>query len=194
MSPIWATLLFYVGLGLLLTAEEAGVFLLPGDISIVAAGVYAAQGGPFILLSWLVAASGMVLGASILFYSVRRHGASSRILPPKLRDRILRHGSWGVGAARLVPGLRNATVFAAAAASLPTQRFLMGLVPAAFLWSGILLAAGFFGGSTILATVGGLEGQPVLRLVSIALIVGAATYWLVRMRTLGSRDSATPKV
>ncbi len=189
MSPHWAHVLFYLGLAALLTCEEAGVFLLPGDISIVAAGVYAAQGGPFILYSWVLAALGMVAGACILFFSVRRSHRSANALPDRVRGLIQRHGPWGIAFARLVPGLRNATVFAAAAASLSTERFLIGLVPAAVLWSGVLLWIGWFGGAGILEAIGDLNGQPVVRIVSIALVVGAAVFWLIRLRGMPGKSA-----
>ena len=181
MTPLTAHLLFYIGLLLLLTAEEAGVFLLPGDISIVAAGVYASQGGPFIFVSWLVASIGMVAGACIMFFTVRRSHRTTRALPQRVRGMVLRHGSLGVGLARLVPGLRNATVFAAGAASLSPYRFLAGLVPAAIAWSGFLLVVGWFGGDTILATLGNIEGQQWVRILSVGLVVCAAAFWLSRM-------------
>ena len=96
MNAITTALLFYLGLGTVLTLEEAGLFFLPGDISMVAAGVYAAQGGPFVLLSWAVATIGMVAGSCILFLTVRRSRRSSRVLPDRARALILRHGAVGV--------------------------------------------------------------------------------------------------
>jgi membrane protein DedA with SNARE-associated domain len=180
--------LFYLGLGALLTAEEAGVFLLPGDSSRVAAGVYAAQGGPLVYVSWLVASLGMVAGSAALFFTVRRSRASARVLPDRVRDLIQKHGALGVGVARLVPGFRNMTVFAAAAASLAPQRFMLGLVPAALLWSGFLMLVGWFGGNAILSLLGALDGQPAIKVVSIALVLCGALFWALRMR-LTARES-----
>mgnify|MGYP001247401188 CR=1 FL=1 len=184
MGLHWGHFLFYLGLGTLLTAEEAGVFLLPGDISTVAAGVYAAQGGPFILFSWALAALGMVAGACVLFFSVRRHRRSVEVLPDRVRILIQRHGAGGIAIARLVPGLRNATVFAAAAAGLSTERFLLGLIPAAVVWTGLLLWFGWFGGAGILELLGDMNGQPVVKIVSISLVLAAAVFWLIRLRGL----------
>jgi membrane protein DedA with SNARE-associated domain len=175
-------IVFYLGLAALLTLEEAGLFLLPGDISLIGAGVYGAQGGPAILVSWLGAGAAMCTGALVLFTGVRRTSATSRILPARARDLILRHGSRGVLAARLVPGLRNATVFAAAASDLPVPAFLLGLVPAAFLWSGALLLLGYFGGSAILTLAGQVEGSPLLKGISAVFFLSAAAYTLLRLR------------
>jgi len=175
-------LLFYLGLGALLTLEEAGVFLLPGDVSLVAAGLGAARGGSVLLLSWMVASLAMVTGASILFVAIKRHRASGRVMPRRVIRLIRRHGMWGVGAARLVPGLRNATVFAAASARMPYPRFLAGLVPAALLWSGTLLLLGYFGGATMLSTIGLIHGSPLLQAASAGLLVAAVVFVIWRLR------------
>jgi membrane protein DedA with SNARE-associated domain len=188
VSAHWGHLLFYLGLGALLTAEEAGVFLLPGDISMIAAGVYGAQGGPFIWFSWGLAFLGMVLGACIMFYTVRRHERSIQALPERVRGLVHRYGSWGIAAARLVPGLRNATVFAAAAAHLPPYKFLAGLIPAALAWTGLLLWVGYFGGESILSVVHRADGHPAIRAISIGLVVCAASFWLVRLRMTRERE------
>lgn len=185
-----ATLLFFLGLAALLTAEEAGVFLLPGDITMVAAGVYAAQGGPSIFVSWIVASFAMVAGSCILFFTVRRSGATRRALPDRVRDLIQRHGALGVGLARLVPGFRNMTVFAAAAATLDPRRFLLGLVPAALVWSGFLLLLGWFGGDTFVALFGRIDSNPALKVLSVLLVLSAAVFWAVRIR-MTTRESRT---
>lgn len=174
-------LLFYLGLGALLTAEEAGVFLLPGDISIVAAGVYASQGQSFVLASWAVATVGMVAGSWILFSTVRRSRATQRALPERVRTLIHRYGAGGVGLARLVPGLRNATVFAAASAGLSPRRFLQGLIPAAALWAALLLALGWFGGSAILGLMGRVDGHPVIKFLSVGIVLAAGALWATRI-------------
>lgn len=180
MLPV-PQLLFYLGLGALLTAEEAGVFLLPGDISIVAAGVYASQRQSFVLVSWAVATAGMIVGSWILFQAVRRSSASQRAMPERVRVLIHRHGAVGVGLARLVPGFRNATVFAAAAACLSPRRFLIGLIPAAALWSAILLAVGWFGGNAILALLGRIDGHPAIKLLSVGIMLTAGGLWAARI-------------
>lgn len=184
-----AHLLFYLGLGTLLTAEEAGVFLLPGDISMVAAGVYAAQGGPFIFISWIVAALGMIAGSAVLFFTVRRSQSSARALPARVHGLVHRYGAWGVAVARLVPGFRNMTVFAAAAANLAPAKFLLGLIPAALIWSGFLLLVGWFGGHAILDMIDRLDGHPVIKLLSVGLVLAGALFWAVRIRLTASEPA-----
>ncbi len=130
-------LLFYVGLGALLTLEEAGVFFLPGDISLVAAGLHGLQGDSVVFISCLVACAGMVLGSTFLFHAVSQSGRFERAMPARVVSLVQRHHVYGVAVARLVPALRNATVFAAAGAKLPQRVFLAGLVPAALDWSGL---------------------------------------------------------
>jgi membrane protein DedA with SNARE-associated domain len=187
-------LLFYLGLGALLTFEEAGVFLLPGDISMVAAGMHGAQGESFVLISWLVASAGMVLGASILFHAVQRTHATGRILPARVKTLIQRHGVWGVAAARLVPGLRNATVFGAASARLSYRRFLYGLVPAALVWSALLLALGWFGGQAMLAAFHGFQHSHILTTISVSLLVAAIVFVAVRLLSHRTRRASAETV
>lgn len=175
-------LLFYIGLAGLLTLEEAGLFLLPGDISLVAAGLNGSQGYSVVFFSWIVSWLGMVAGASVLFHGVRRTDASSRLLPRRAVDLIHRHHVSGVFAARLVPGLRNASVFAAAGARLPYKQFVSGLVPAAMIWSGVLLALGWFGGAAMLAAFGSLHHSRLLQVVSFAAILSVIAFVWSRLR------------
>jgi membrane protein DedA with SNARE-associated domain len=177
-----AALLFYVGLGAVLTLEESGVFFLPGDISLVAAGLHSAQGGSIVFISWIAGSVGMVIGSSILFHGVSQADSVSRVVPVRVVALIHRHQIKGVAVARLVPGLRNATVFAAAGARLPYRTFLYGLVPAAIVWSGLLLALGWFGGAAMLATFGQLHHSSFLKLVSFGLLLAAVVYLWVRLR------------
>lgn len=175
-------LLLYFGLAALLTVEEAGVFLLPGDISLVAAGLHASPNPAILLFSWLAGSAGMILGASALFHGVQRSGSFKRVLPHRVRRLIRRHGVWGVAAARLVPGLRNATVFAAASAHMRYRQFLWGLVPAALVWSGALLLLGWFGGSAMLAAFGVFHHSRVLEIASLSLLFSIVAFIWYRLR------------
>jgi len=176
-----AALLFYVGLGGLLTLEEAGLFLLPGDITLVAGGMRSAQGESMLLISWLVAATGMVIGASLLFHGVARSKHSRRLMPRRVNRLIRRHGIWGVGLARLIPGLRNATVFAGASARMPYRRFLCGLIPAALVWSGFLLTLGWCGGAAMLSAFGAMHHSSMLKVISAGLLLAAASFVVWRL-------------
>lgn len=179
--PAATPLLFYLGLGAVLTAEEAGIFLLPGDISLVAAGVYASQGQSYVLVSWAVATAGMIAGSWVLFSALRRSSASQRAMPERARSLIQRYGAVGVALARLVPGLRNATVVAAASAGLSPRTFLLGLVPAAALWSLFLLAVGWFGGNAILTLLGRVDAHPAVKFLSVGIVLAAGLLWVARV-------------
>jgi membrane protein DedA with SNARE-associated domain len=189
-----AALLFYLGLGALLTLEEAGVFFLPGDISLVAAGLHGAQGGSIVFISWIAGSLGMVIGSSILFHGVSQADSVSRVVPVRVVALIHRHQVKGVAIARLVPGLRNATVFAAAGARLPYPTFLLGLVPAALLWSGLLLALGWFGGAAMLAMFSQLHHSPFLKLLSFGLLLAAVIYLWIRLKRSNDREVAPAPV
>jgi membrane protein DedA with SNARE-associated domain len=177
-------LLFYAGLFALLGLEEAGVFLLPGDISLVAAGLHAAQGDSHIVISWICGSAGMIAGATFLYRAVGLSETLGRAVPGRVVDLVHRHHVWGVFFARLVPGLRNATVFAASASDLPYRTFLIGLVPAAFLWSGFLLVAGYYGGDAALSLFGRFHHSRVLEIISLALLLGVAIALFIRLRRI----------
>lgn len=185
-------ILFCLGLATILAFEEAGAFMLPGDISIIAAGVHArAEGSPLLLLPlWAAASLAMGVGATFLYRTVRATNRFDRVLPARARDMIQRHGIWGIAVARLLPGLRNATVFAAASSNLPYRDFLKGLIPASIIWSGTLLLLGWFGGATMLAAYSSLHQAHVLRIGSVALILGMLGY--VSWRLLMHRAQETP--
>jgi membrane protein DedA with SNARE-associated domain len=187
-------LLFYAGLFALLTLEEAGVFLLPGDISLVAAGINSAQGGSVLVISWVCASTGMILGASILFHAVGVSETLERAIPTRVVNLVTRHHVWGIFFARLIPGLRNATVFAASGSNLPYRTFLWGLVPAAFIWSGALLLAGFFGGNAVLALFGDLHHSKTLKIVSLSLLFLVALGIFIRLRREGQTEKRAKRV
>ncbi|MGH2443530.1 MAG: DedA family protein [Chloroflexota bacterium] len=176
-----AAILFYLGLGALLTLEEAGLFLLPGDISLVAAGLHASPYRLHFFISWGVASLGMVLGSSILFHGVARARAFNRVLPRRVRYLVRRFGVGGVAGARMIPGLRNATVFAAASARMRYTHFLWGLVPAAIVWSGLLLVLGWFGGSAMLSAFGTLHHSRILTLASLSLLLAIVLFVVYRI-------------
>lgn len=185
-----AFLVFYAGLGVLLALEEAGVFFLPGDISLVAAGLHAASvGKPALLISWVVSSAGMVLGASGLFHGVSSTDTFDRVLPARVKNLIQQHGWWGVAVARLVPGLRNATVFAAASADMTYSRFLIGLIPAALVWSAALLLLGWFGGDAMLLAFGRLHHSRKLKVISFVLLLSVVAFLFWRLRS-GSKKAA----
>jgi membrane protein DedA with SNARE-associated domain len=183
-----AALLFYAGLLALLTLEEAGVFLIPGDISLVAAGINAAQGDSYIFVSWICASVGMIAGSTVLYRAVGASDTLGRAIPDRVVNLIHRHQIWGVFLARLIPGLRNATVFAASASDLPYRTFLIGLVPAAFVWSGAVLVAGYFGGNAALSLFGELHHSKVLKVASLGLLFLVALGLLIRLRRQGRAE------
>lgn len=185
-------LLIYLGLGAVLALEEAGLFFLPGDISLVAAGLRASPYHTHLVLFWMAGSAGMVVGASILFHLVARSGRMGRVLPRRVRRLIRRHGVLGVAAARLVPGLRNATVFAAASSRMPYPRFVCGLAPAALLWTGLLLLLGWFGGGAMLGLVTMIHQSVAIQMLSLSCLLAAGTFLLYRLRLQRLRQAAVP--
>lgn len=178
-------LLFCVGLAILLGLEEAGAFFIPGDISLIAAGIHGrADAAPlFLIAAWAVSTAAMTGGATILFHGVQQSNRLDRVLPNRVRSLIRYHGAVGVFGARILPGLRNATVFAAATAKLRYRTLLEGLIPAAAVWSAILLLLGWFGGSAMLAAYHQLHQHRSLKIISFALLVASLLFVAGRLWT-----------
>jgi membrane protein DedA with SNARE-associated domain len=128
----------------------------------------------------------MVLGSTFLFHAVSHSDRFERAMPARVVSLVQRHHVYGVAVARLVPGLRNATVFAAAGQA--AQRvFLAGLVPAALVWSGLLLALGWFGGAAMLDVFGQLHHSRLLQLVSL-FIFTVVIFVILWSRVRDARD------
>jgi membrane protein DedA with SNARE-associated domain len=104
-------------------------------------------------------------------------------MPGRARALIQRHGAVGIFGARILPGLRNATVFAATTSHLSYRTFLTGLIPAAALWSAFLLFLGWVGGSAMLAAVHAVSEHPVLKLTSIGFLMCGVFFIAVRFWT-----------
>jgi membrane protein DedA with SNARE-associated domain len=185
-------ILFCVGLALILALEEAGLFFLPGDISLVAAGVHSREVAAFwfLPLACLLATCAMSLGATVLFRGVQHSGRLGRVIPERVRIMIQRHGAAGIFGARIFPGLRNATVFAAASSHLPYRTFLIGLVPAAALWSVFLLLLGWAGGPAMLAAFHAISEHPVLKVASFALLGCGLLFVAIRVWTTATAASS----
>jgi membrane protein DedA with SNARE-associated domain len=184
--------LFCLGLALILVFEEAGLFFLPGDISLVAAGVHGREAASFwfLPLACVVATFAMSAGATILFHGVQQSGRLGRVMPERARILIQHHGAAGIFGARILPGMRNATVFAAASSRLTYRTFLTGLVPAAALWSAILLLLGWAGGGAMLAAFHAISEHPLLKLASFVLLACGLLFIAVRFWITTAAESS----
>ncbi len=138
----WATILICT----LLFVEEAGVPLpfAPGDVLLVAGGLVVAAG---LVQAWVfvpVALMAVIAGALVgyswsrLFGAQRLRSAAQRVGASQSLERVSTRlqaaGPLGIAACRLIPGLRVYTTLVAGATGVRRRTFVLGAVPAAFVW------------------------------------------------------------
>ena len=150
---------------LFLFVDECGVPTpVPGNLLIVALGVGAAEGAVTIWQVLVAMEIATVIGATILYgiaawagrrlaYRYGRFVGLPHARLLRVERWVRRHGFAAVVLARLVPGLRIVTAFAAGTLSVPLRVFLPALVLGAFVY---ILAC---------AMIGYLVGPPVLAVV-----------------------------
>ena len=185
-------IIFVLGLAGVMGLEEAGLFFLPGDIALAAAGLRAHPDAWSLLLCWIAGSVAMIAGACLLFKGVSWTHVTSRFFPQRVARFVRTRGILGVTLARLVPGLRNATVFAAASSEMRFRDFFLGLVPSAFAWCALMLLLGWFGGAAMLALLEMLQRSTALQAVTATLVAVAGAFFVVRFWLTRARSrSAT---
>ena len=195
MSAAWLALGHYLqalletnGLAVIavvLFLEELGVPIpVPGDLLMLLAGIWVAQGKDPLWLVLAVEEAATVAGASLLFAGsrrfgrdlVRRYGALLHLGPETLaraEAQVARHGGWAIVVARLLPGFRIVTVIAAGVLGLPYRTFLPALAFGGFLYLLVYTLLGVFVGPAVLAFVERLA-LPATALLSLAALAAIA--------------------
>ena len=178
---------------IVVSIEEAGVPLpmLPGDLVMLLLGVRARQGRVPLWLALVVLELATLVGATVLYVLCRtygrgfvaRYGRYLHLTPERLArvERwIERHGVTAVAAARLIPGLRIASVVGCGVLGVPPRIFLPGLAVGGFLYLLIYTLLGYFVGPAALRLVERVHipGQLAGSLLGLAVVV----VWLVRGR------------
>lgn len=160
-----------------LVAGDAVIPLLPGESSVVAAAVLAAQGDLVVWFIGLAAFAGAFVGDLAMYVVGRRFG-------PGLLERHAREGSraerveWARGqldrrgvaliaAAQFVPGGRNVVMIVAGTLHFPVRRFLAAEAIGAAAWATFQTSIGYFGGRLVDDTMVALVVS-----VGIAIVVG----------------------
>lgn len=139
-----------------LVAGDAVVPLVPGESSVVAAAVLAADGD---LVIWLVVAAafaGAFLGDLAMYGLGRWRGqhlidryASEGSRAARVewaRRQVARRGTPLVVAAQFVPGGRNVVMILAGCLHFPLRRFLVSNAIGTALWASFQASIGYFGG------------------------------------------------
>ena len=145
----------YIGLFLLLFAEEDGIPLpIPGDLFIASVAALP-KSNYFLIVATVVSAT--LAGSTILFTLAKKfghklllkYGKYIRITPLKIKRAEIWFGKYG-GAAivigRLIPGLRIVTPAVAGLFDVSYKTFWIYTAAAAFIWANIYYVIGkFFG-------------------------------------------------
>lgn len=161
----------------LLVAGDALIPLFPGESSVVAAAVLAADGE---LMVWLVLAAafaGAFVG-DLLMYGIGRWAgtrlvrryASEGARAERVRwarGLLERRGVALIVAAQFIPGGRNVVMFSAGTLMYPLRRFVAAEALGAALWASFQTAIGYFGGRLFDDTLTSL-------LVSLGIAFGIA--------------------
>lgn len=171
----------YVALAALVGGESAGL-PIPGETSLLAAAVLAAEGRLELPLVVGIAAAAAIVGDNVGYLIGRRGGR--RLLTrdgrwEQGRRRLLtgteaffdRHGAKAVFLARWAPGVRVTGAWFAGAARMRWPRFVLWNALGGIAWATSVGLAGYLFGKTASAIVG---AAGVALLVLLAAIVAAA--------------------
>ena len=180
----------------LLLVEEAGVPLpIPGELTLIAAGLLVGTGAlnPWLFVplaivsclagslsgySWarLVGEHGLRAAAEKLHQTRRVEKVSARLRQARLRD---------IALCRLIPLLRVNTTLVAGAAGVDRRRFLIAITPITVLWVIVFTALGAVAGVQAAHVWGQLEA--LILQGGVLIVIGAGCYLAVRRVPEGGR-------
>jgi membrane-associated protein len=176
---------------LALVALDAAFPVAPSETVLVTGGILIERGDLIAPLFVLAAASGAVLGDSILFGLGNRAGPGLRAklfsrekAQERLRiaERLVHERTWLLIVSDFVPGGRTAAMFAAGALGLPAARFYGFIVPGALLWAVFYTLLGIAGGSLFEEGWGAFAAS-----IGVALAIGVAAETIYRFRRRSPR-------
>jgi membrane-associated protein len=170
-----------------LVAGDAIVPLFPGESSVVAAAVLAADGELNVFLVALAAFAGAFAG-DLAMYVIGRY-AGARLIRryasegkrgervERARRQLERRGAALIVAAQFLPGGRNVVMLGAGSLHYPLPRFLAAEAVGAAAWAVFQTTIGYVGGSLMDDTLVALGVS-----VGIAILAGAAIEGADRLR------------
>lgn len=131
--------------------------IVPGETSVVTGAILAANGELSVLLVFLAATGGALIGDNLSYLVGDRLGAPmerrlfrgerARARLDWAQRQLHARGSVIIVAARFVPGGRTAVTFSAGALGYPWRRFIVADIVAAGLWAAFSTAIGWYGGN-----------------------------------------------
>ncbi|MGC1195086.1 MAG: VTT domain-containing protein [Candidatus Dormiibacterota bacterium] len=182
----------------LLFVEEAGVPLpfAPGELTLLAGGLLIAAGGLDPWVFFPVAYAACVAGATVGYswarvvgergmtgLAVRFHKARAL---ERVAARVRAARPLGIGASRLIPGLRIYTTLVAGAFGVRRRTFLAGMLPSTAIWVGVYISVGIVAGIPVehfLTKVARLAVQG-----AILLVIGVGGYLAIRRAPTPNRE------
>ncbi|MHB1527118.1 MAG: VTT domain-containing protein [Candidatus Dormibacteria bacterium] len=182
----------------LLFVEEAGVPVpfAPGELTLLAAGLLIAAGGldPWVFVPIAFAAC---VGGAMVGYSwariVGEHsltGLAARFHQghalQRVAGRVRSSGPVGIGASRLIPGLRIYTTLVAGAFGVRRRTFLVGLVPSTAIWVVVFVMLGILVGIPVEHFLSQLARLAVQG--AILLVIGIGGYLAIRRAPARERE------
>lgn len=184
----------YLAFGLLIGGESAGM-PLPGETSLIAAGVLAAQGRLALPVVIAIAAAAAIVGDNVGYLIGRRGGGWLLSCPGPFaehRARLLkrgealfrRHGGLAVFLGRWLPVLRVTAAWLAGTHRMPWRRFLVWNALGGIAWA-ITVGLGAY-------LLGGLMPAASLGLGMVAIGVGGLGLGARLLQRRVRRSSATP--
>jgi membrane protein DedA with SNARE-associated domain/DNA-binding transcriptional ArsR family regulator len=173
----------------LLFVEEVGVPLpVPGELTLIAAGILIATGGldPWLFVPLAIASC---LAGSLIGYSWARlageHGlraTAARFHQTKRLDRVTARlknvGPREIAVSRLIPGLRVYTTLVAGAALVDRRKFLLGVAPVTVLWVAAFLVLGVVAGVPAERFLGQVQALVVDG--GVLILIGVGSYIAIR--------------
>lgn len=186
----------YLALGLMIGGESAGI-PLPGETSLIAAGVLAAQGQLSLPAVIAIAAAAAIVGDNIGYLIGRRGGNWLLSRPGPFagpRARLLargevffaRHGALAVFLGRWLPVLRVTTAWLAGTHGMAWRRFLVWNALGAIAWASSVGVGAYLVGGLVPTAIAGFG---MVAIIGAAL--GVAVH-LLRRRSDRRRLTAAP--
>lgn len=187
----------------LLLVDETGIPLpiAPNEALLLVTGVLVVSNAFPLWVIFPVAFLAMSAGMAAGYSWARAVGQSglqalaARVHATEVYERAQRRlqstSAWGVGLARMVPGVRPYATLVAGAAGVDGRTFFLGALPALLLWEGIWMTAGMLVGIPVVHLLGRFERLALRGAILLAL---GATAWLAIRNASPERRAGVARI
>ncbi len=185
----------WFGVAIIMIIENA-TGLAPGEVVLGFAGwmLIDAHGLPFTTVFWggLVAATGSVIGSSILYWTARIGGRPVVTRAAKffridllhierVENMVASRGTSFIFLGRLLPGVRTLVAIPAGLTRIPFLTFIAATFAGAYIWCTLFIGAGYFLGHEW-HLLSGMLKQVIPYVITIGLLTGTGIivwqFWL----------------